>query len=232
MSKKEKKGGLFSRIKEFIHREWTTFKSLDKEGKKHFLYDYYRIPIGVLVFILIVILAEVFYSMGQGKVGVNVVMINSADVETDAFDVLLGKTGADTKKYHADVNTMYKYDESSTMMAMENQSTTEVLATLFGIGDLDIFVANKEVFDRYATKDAFEDLSLVLGEEVLKGHEADLYTYTTDDGLVVTGGIWLREGSFLHQAGYYDGDVLIGVAQGALNLTNALNLLKVILTEQ
>lgn len=229
---KEKKGSLIERIRAFIHREWTTFKSLDKEGKKHFIYDYYKIPIGILIFIVIVILAQVFYSLGQGKVGVNVVMVNSADVEDDTFDILMEKAGINTKQYHADVSTMLKYDESSEIMAMDNQSTTEMLATLFGIGDLDLFVANKEVFDRYASKDAFEDLSLVLGEEVLKGHEQDLYTYTTDDGLTVTGGFYLREGSVLHQAGYYQGDVLIGAAQGALNLKNALDIMRVLIEGQ
>ncbi len=229
---KEKKGSLIERIRAFIQREWTTFQSLDKEGKKHFLYDYYKIPIGIIVFILIIILAEILYSQGHGKVGLSVVMVNSQDIETDIFDQLMGKAGINTRKYRADVNTMYKYDASSEMMAMENLSTTEVLATLFGISDLDIFVANKEVFDRYAVKDAFEDLSLVLGEEVLKGHEADLYTYTTEDGLTVTGGLYLREGSVLHQAGYYEGDVIIGVAQGALNIKNALDIMRVLIESQ
>ena len=219
------------KIKAFFEKEWNTFQSLDKEGKKHFIWDYYKIPLGILAFLLLILVAEIIYSGGRGKVACYVVMVNSQDIETDTFDKLLTKTNVNTKKYHMDVNTIYKYDESDPLMAMENQSTSEVLATLFGIGDLDLFVANKEVFDRYAVKDAFEDLSLVLGEEVLKGHEEDLYTYTTEDGLTVTGGFILREGSILHQAGYYEGDVIIGAAQGALNLKNALDILSVIIQE-
>ena len=54
----------------------------------------------------------------------------------------------------------------------------------------------------------------------------DLYTCTTEDGNEIVAGIWLHEGSPLHEAGYYTGDVVIGVAANAQNLDPAVEFMK------
>ena len=52
------------------------------------------------------------------------------------------------------------------------------------------------------------------------------YTCTTEDGNEIVAGIWLHDGSPLHEAGYYTGDVVIGVAANAQNLDPAVEFMK------
>ena len=104
-------------------------------------------------------------------------------------------------------------------------STVQVLAALFSAGDMDLFAADEQVYQRYAGQDGFEDLSLYLSEDLLKAHEADLY-YATVDGGQILSGIWLRQGSPLHQAGYYSEDVIIGITAHAVNLDYAVKALE------
>ena len=68
------------------------------------------------------------------------------------------------------------------------------------------------------------DLSLFIEQEDLAGHA--LYTYEGQGGREVVAGIWLKPGSPLHRAGYYTGDVIIGVAANAQNLDPAVAWMK------
>lgn len=104
-----------------------------------------------------------------------------------------------------------------------------MLAALFGIGDLDVFVADEAVFDSYADQDAFVDLSLFVEPEVLEACSDALYYTENADGEQILSGIRLREGSFLHRAGYYGQEVLMGVAANAQNLDNAVTMVQQVL---
>ena len=105
----------------------------------------------------------------------------------------------------------------------------QVLTALFGISDLDLFAADRAVFERYAQQDAFADLSVLIDRELLAG--ADLYTYSVE-GKTVTGGIVLHPGSVLHRAGYYHGDVIVGAAINAEHLEEAVAMLRAMLEAQ
>ena len=116
-----------------------------------------------------------------------------------------------------------RYDDYSST----DGETVQVLAALFGIGDLDLFVADEPVYSSYVAQDAFIDLSLFVEKEDLEPY--DLYTYTGEEGREIVAGIWLHEGSPLHRAGYYTGDVIIGVAANAQNLDPAVDFMKTLI---
>lgn len=218
------------KIREFIQKEAATFKRLDKEGKKHFIWDYYRIPIFVFGLILLLIIGQVIYSTGN-QTACYAVLVNAAESDDNILDQLYHQQENSTKSKHINVSVSYQLDPDDPMMASTNASTMEGLATLFGVGDLDIFAADPTVFNMYAKKDAFEDLNVILGKEFLEKYGAEVYTYSTDNGYEVAGGIWLRDGSPLHKAGYYQKDVLIGIAQRAQNLQQATDVLKSLIIE-
>ena len=107
-----------------------------------------------------------------------------------------------------------------------------MLAALVGIGDLVVFAADEAVFTAYADKDAFVDLSLFIEKEDLA--KAQLYV-RPGDGVQTRAeridGIRLEAPSPLHEAGYYSGPVIIGIAANARNLDEALAFVKQIVKE-
>ena len=108
--------------------------------------------------------------------------------------------------------------------------TIQVLAALFGISGLDVFAAEQQTFDRYAVQDAFVDLSLFLEPELYGITGCQPYWYESSEGRTVLGGIVLKPGSPLHEAGYYHTDVIIGVAANAENLDTAVAFVQQLLT--
>ena len=58
--------------------------------------------------------------------------------------------------------------------------------------------------------------------DVLKRYKDHLYYSEDAEGNRVLSGIWLSGNSLLHEAGYYSGAVLLGVASNAQNLDNSV----------
>ena len=211
-------------LAERLRRDAATLRRLDRKKRWLFIWDYYKIPI--IFFVLAAVIGLILVTgITHGNADLYVVMVNAnSEVESGSVPNLLEKYGIDLADLKIDVETGYalKYDD----FTETDVQTVEVLAVRFGIGDLDVFVADEAVFDSYAAKDAFIDLSLFIPEELLKSNEANLYRYKNEDGHEKVGGLWLREGSPLHEAGLYYGDVLIGVAATAENLDSALLFIK------
>ncbi|NLM62159.1 MAG: hypothetical protein GX193_08810 [Clostridiales bacterium] len=205
---------------EQLKKDIATFRRLDKRHRWLFIWDYYRIPI-ISVLIIAAIGAAVAFGVMRDDKDLYIVMVNAnREVVVESVPTQLEKNGIDLAGMKIDVETSYtlKYED----FTQADVQTVEVLAVRFGIGDLDVFAADEPVFRSYAEKDAFVDLSLFIPKDVLGSKEADLYRYRNSDGHEIVGGIWLRKGSPLHEAGLYSGDVLIGVAALAENLDNAL----------
>ncbi len=211
-----------------IKRDKLTFRRLEGNKKWLFIWDYYKIPIiSILVVLSIGVLLLV--GLNKAKTGLYIVMVNTnSEIDRKTIPHLFEENGIDLAGRKTDVETNYtlRYDD----ITETDVETVQVLAVRFGIGDLDLFVANEAVFESYAVKDAFVDLSLFIPEELLKENEADLYRYKNTDGHEITGGLWIRKGSPLHNAGFYQEDVLIGAAYLAENLDNALDFIQQLLS--
>lgn len=215
------------RIKDRLRADAVTFQRLDSKDRWLFIWDYYRVPI-ITVLVVLAVISLILIGLGRNDTVLYVVMVN-ADDETEKTVVmdLLQDGGVDLDGRNVDVDTSYTLDYDD--VTETDVQTVEVLAVRFGIGDLDVFAADEAVFESYAVKDAFIDLSLFIPAEVLEANEADLYRYKNSDGYEIVGGLWIREGSPLHEAGFYSEDALIGVAAMAQNLDNALLLVQQLL---
>lgn len=224
----EGRGSGLMRLRDRIMFDRQTFQRLDKKKRWLFIWDYYKIPI-ISVVLILTVGAIILTGLGRQEADLYVVMVNAnKEIDNSVIPELLAENGIDLKDRKIDFETDYtlKYDD----ITETDVQTVEVLAVRFGIGDLDVFAADKAVFESYAEKDAFIDLSLFISEDDLKSYEADLYRYTNSDGKEIVGGVWLREGSPLHKAGLYHDDVLVGVAALAQNLDNALHLVRQLIT--
>ena len=207
-----------------VRQDAATLKTLEGGKKKRqFLWDYYKLPIGAVLCAAALVVLTMTLNLGRGDNVMYAVLVNASDTgEKQVFTTLLEEAGVDMAGKEVDVAASYTllYDPTS----LTDGVTVQVLAALFGIGDLDVFAADEPVFTSYAEQDAFVDLSLFIEPEDLEKH--DLYTCTTEDGNEIVAGIWLHEGSPLHEAGYYTGDVVIGVAANAQNLDPAVEFMK------
>lgn len=217
-------------MKAAFQRDKKALRELKGHRRLEFIWDYYKIPVLAVASVLALFLLASVFNMGRGEISMYAVLVN-ADEETEShvFDELLARGGAQAEGRTVDVVSSYRLGD--TYSEAYDAETIQVLAARFAIGDLDLFGADEAVFHSYATQDAFVDLSLFIDREILEQHQADLYTYENADGVEIVGGIWLHEGSPIHQAGYYSGDVLFGIAQKAEHMDEAIVIIFQLLEE-
>lgn len=214
------------KLRLFLKTEKEKMSKLNRKQKAEYIWDYYKIHIIATVFILTLTIYTIVSCAGRGQTSLYVVLINSAEGDNTLFSQIMEENGYTDGTVSVDTTMTY---HSASEMAEGDIVTIQVLAALFGMGDMDLFAANPEVFDRYTGQNAFENLGLLLPQELQRQHEDQLVRYTTEGGQDVVGGILFREGSPLHQAGFYQGDVVIGIATQAEHLDEALAVIRALL---
>jgi len=214
----------------FINEEMAKWKKLNWHQRRAYLWDYYRIPLIILGLAILLGVYMGAYIAGRGQTALFVVMINAGEGDASVFDRLLEGTGEASARGEVAVDSglsLRLLDET-----LDNDvQTMQVLAALFGMGDMDLFSANEEVFRMYAQKDGFENLALLLPQDLQREHADQLYRYTGESGRETVGGIILRKGSPLHQSGYYTDDVIIGIANKAEHLDLAMQFIRIMLED-
>ncbi|MBQ6559951.1 MAG: hypothetical protein IJL85_03880 [Erysipelotrichaceae bacterium] len=211
------------KLNDLLKQDKERFSKLpDRQSKLNFLWDYYKIPIIVALCALCLIAITLLFRSDH-DVSMHVILLNndSLVVECDdtVFDRLLEEGGYDLQGKQADVNVNYSIGREGS--ENEDSETIQVLSAMFALDDIDLYVSDKYYFDYFAEVDAFHDLSVLLPEETIQAHEDELYRYDNSFGQSIIGGILLHEGSPLHEAGYYHGDVVLGIATNCGNLEAA-----------
>lgn len=213
------------KIHEFFRTEKEKMKSLTPRQRIVYLWDYYKLTIGALVLAAALLIYTLGYQSGRGKIDMYAVLVNAGEGESTPFvraleEKHLGGTVS------VDVSLSYT---NAAELAEEDIATIEVLYALFSMGDMDLFAANPAVFERYTAQDGFENLELLLPQELLRDHTDAVIRYTTETGQEKVGGILLKNGSPLHRAGYYDGPVAVGIAARCEHLDEALAVIEYLL---
>ena len=203
------------KLNEQIKQDRERFSKLpDRQSKLHFLWDYYKIPIIAALSILLLSIFILSTNLKRSDVSLYAVLVNNDSllVECDdtVFDRLIEEGGYDAKGRTAQINDRY-------FLSMENNDnedaeTLQVLSAMLALDEIDLFVADKEHFDLFGQESAFSDLSTVIPLKLQQKHEDMLYRYQDSSGNTVLGGIILKEGSALHEAGYYHNEVILGMA--------------------
>ena len=222
------------KLSERLKADKEIFATLSRNDKILFAWDYYKIPILAVLCAVLLLTIGLVTGLKQQKIAMYAVFVNTAylDVEPDgeALDALLEAGGMDMTGKTIDVTA----DLSLGLANNEEYDgqTIQILASLFGISGLDVFAADPAAFERYAVQDAFVDLSLFLEPELWEKAGCTPYSYENADGVTIVGGLVLPEGSVLHDAGYYYGDVVIGVAANAENLDAAILFVQQLVTAE
>ena len=227
----EKKMKLIERIE----KDKEQLKQLpDTKSKLTFIWDYYKIPILALCFVLSILLIMFISNIGRKNASMYVVLLNndSALVECDdsVFDEVLKKSDMDLKGKSVDVNDKlsvgYENNEAADI------ETMQILTALFTISDLDLYVADKQYFDYFIEDGGYCDLSLLIDKQILDRYSDDLYYFEDGNGNRILGGIILHKGSLIHEAGYYHDDVIMGVVNNANNLDVAIEFIRQMLSDR
>ena len=219
------------RLKKRLEADREILKTLNREERLLFIWDYYKIPILSVAVTLALLVTALLSWIGRKDVAMYAVFLNSdvsvVEAKPELLDALLAQAGVDmdgkTIDLTADLTLGKDYSNET------DGQTIQILASLFGISGLDVFAAEQASFERYAAQDAFVDLSLFLESELYEKIGCAPYWYVNGDGQEIMGGIALKAGSALHEAGYYHEDVLIGVAATAQNLEEAVAFVKQLL---
>lgn len=221
------------KLKKRIQRDRAVFRSLSREERLLFIWDYYKIPILSAVSVLVLLVTALFSWAGRKDIAMYAVFVNSdaSVVQTNPglLEEILGAGGVDMAGKTIDITadlTLGK-DYSSETDGM----TIQVLASLFGISGLDVFAAEQETFQRYAVQDAFIDLSLFLEPELYEKAGCVPCRYPNGSGQEILGGVILKPGSALHAAGFYHEDVVVAVAANAQNLEEAISFVEQLLKQ-
>ena len=142
-----------------------------------FIWDYYKLPILSLLLVAVLAGAGAAAATRSAHTAFYAVMVNANnEVQAAPFTPLLEQGGVDMTGKSVDIEANYTlhYDDA----ALSDAQTLQVLAALFGIGDLDLFAADEDVFASYAKQGAFVDPGLLSGD-VLKRYKDHLY-YSED----------------------------------------------------
>jgi len=220
-------------MKERLAADRETLRRLEGRAKGRFIWDYYKIPIIVLAALILLGAMAVGSAASHGKTALYAVFVNADQLDTGhdpaALEALLIQEGFPLGNKHVDLTADLTLTGAEDLSGNDGQ-TIQVLAALFGISGLDFFAADPATFERYAVQEAFADLSRILAPEYWQDlPEADRIYCETGDGRRPLQGIILHEGSPLHTAGYFHGDVAVGAAINGENPDAALALIRALL---
>lgn len=221
------------KLKDRVRADREILRSLGREERLLFIWDYYKIPILAAVSAIVLLVMVLVSWAGKKGIAMYAVFVNSdasaVQTQPELLNEMLSISGVDMEGKTIDITadlTLGKDYSNET-----DGTTLQILASLFGISGLDVFAAEQESFDRYAVQDAFVDLSLFLEPELYENNGCEPYWYLNGDGHWILGGVVLKPGSTLHTAGYYHEDVVVGVAANAQNLEEAVAFVKQLLTQ-
>ena len=132
------------------------------------------------------------------------------------------------KKINLECNYSLSFDEPTD----SDIATLQVLSALFGIGDLDLFVSDKDVYDKFALKNGFSDLRAYIPSDILSANEDKIYYYTDEKGNTAPVGIYVKDTEKLTGGGTPKGELLAGIVSRAENADRAGKVLESLLIVQ
>ncbi len=210
-----------------FRKDRETIRSLHGKKKLQFIWDYYKIPIIVLGFAAVIAVLAVLVRSPKKDTAVYIVWVNAVSQDENTyFDELLHEADPAFSEKFTDLNTGYSLGIEGNEAS--DAQTLQVLAALFGVGDLDIYIADETYFDRYERKDAFTDLSELIPEELLTEAGERIRYHVTEKGMRIPDAYVITDGSGAGKAGYLrPGEkAYLGILDNAQNKENAAKLLQ------
>ena len=200
----------------------------DRQSRLQFIWDYYKIPILAVLFIVTVALIGMINAGRNADVVMRAVLLNSdaviSECDETPFSKMFEDAGVDMKGKKVEVNDKLSLERDYT--SDEDGQTLQVIAAMLTMGDLDLFVADEKQFARFSEEGVFADLNKLIEKEILDRFADDVYRTIDSQGNEMIAGIVLHEDSPLHKAGYYHENVILGVVSSGNDMEEAIVFVK------
>ena len=158
----------------------------DKKQREHFWY-YYKGHVAVVSFILILLIMTAVDYIKNDQPVFQVVYVNvPSTIEQDWTQHLLNASpfGSDREIITESVTA------TDSIGITELEAAVTHICAQISAGEIDIFIAEQDVFRQFAQGELFEDLQLCLPEEFIEFATDSLYYSNVDGVECVTGLIW------------------------------------------
>lgn len=196
-------------------------KTMTPKQKMDYIWEYYKSWILAGILTIAIILYGIYAACFRQENALYVTMVNATGYESSVFDEFLETAGFGTDRYRVDINAALKLNAQNP--GVQDARTLEVLYALFGTGNLDLYVADIEMFDFFAETGAMVDLRDYLSPEFLAKNESRLHRVTLlSSGEEIIAGIYPEKSSRFCSAGYYEEPVPLGVVTDAINIGTAV----------
>ena len=200
----------------------------DRQSRLQFIWDYYKIPILAVLFIVTVARIGMINAGRNADVVMRAVLLNSdaviSECDETPFSKMFEDAGVDMKGKKVEVNDKLSLERDYT--SDEDGQTLQVIAAMLTMGDLDLFVADEKQFARFSEEGVFADLNKLIEKEILDRFADDVYRTIDSQGNEMIAGIVLHEDSPLHKAGYYHENVILGVVSSGNDMEEAIVFVK------
>lgn len=158
---------------EKLEQQWKTIRSLKGKKKLEYLWSYYKvIPVILLAVILVVYTAGVMIRNGKENTVLSIVIVDAEKNDDEAAEEL-------EKQFLHILGADGRYDHVETVLSASSAQTEENIAklrvSLSVVGEADLVVCSKEVYEEYAGQGAFADETVLLGADAEKAQ-----AYMTD----------------------------------------------------
>lgn len=231
------------------YTEKEKWNSLNFRGKLQYLFDYYKLPIILILIFLYIAGYSIHRHSTQKEILLHAALINVApgeEVLHQLSDAFMEYTNADTDEYAFQLHTGWYLtdDASSEYLEYTSATQTKILASIAN-EQLDLVFMNQEAFDAFSQNGYLYNLEdllktadselyqkllpyLVTNIEILEDNAQDVYfdssvTYTSTTTEYPMG-IDLSEASIIKEAGFSD-TVYLGILGNTPRTEAVLNYL-------
>ena len=160
-----------------IMEQKTPFKELTFSQKIQYIWDYYKIPIFLVIIGIIAVTSFIHGRLAQKNTVLSVLCVNAENSTTedsgaDIFNDFLTDNGYDLLKDEIALNKNICVDVDKSGLDYQNMA---VLTAYFASNEYDICFMDDKTFDYYAKNVYFEDISKYLDKTVLEKYKTGLY---------------------------------------------------------
>ena len=194
------------------------FKNMSAKNKLNYVWDYYRLPIGIILILTIIFIAIFNHYSSMKESVMNAVFINgySPYEGLPGLEEFFDSQGFDADTQEIQIVTSLKLTLTDATY-MDDYYTLESLNAMFAVGDMDIFAAPKQLYSQFAPAGYVADLRSVFSEEELSVYrDLLIYVENTETGENIPCGFDMSENKWLKEFEYYsEGDCHMGIPANA-----------------
>ena len=201
-----------------IKTEKQKWSELSGKGKWRYFRDYYLwktlgAVLGVFVIVFLIVDFATKTDMVMGVMAVNTDGAHIEATSPDYFDDFLEEQGVKSKKEKVNLNYTIWIDANSGESV--DTASLETIQTLFMTRSVDVFFADETFFKCMAGTDYLVDIRDYLPEELIEKYQDDIvWAEVEETNETIAAGIRLKDNAWVKATGWYDGEVVVGMADG------------------